>query len=707
MKVVKILTQRQTKLALSIAAALSVSSPLYAENFEVIQATDNGKGNTENTLSWAIKQANSTPDEDTITLKSDVTLNGVMRAMINSHLTVIGSDKIIDGNHKYRPFFVKSGTVKLVNMTIQNAKAKGGDSQKGGGGAGLGGALFVYAGNVTVENVTFSNNQAIGGNSGANTLGNGGGGMGGNAGGHGGGGLFEGSFHRSGGYGGNGNYGDSDKSHFGVGGFAGGGTGSFGGGGGGLSLGGAGGNGGFGGGGGVGGMGGVGALGGFGGGNTSGGGAGFGGAIFIKAGHLTLNNSFFNQNLAQAGIGTNHGQGKGGAIFVCTNDLQATASSCDATVTTSQVVFCNNNASDALDKENDTVNYFGHIGDGHRLCGPEMAIWGLEQSIDDGDDTPSTLDGTDFGIVNVGSSAIHSFTIKNTGELALKLIDSPSVKVSASSFSVTLQPTSPVDAMIGTTSFDVKFAPTKSGLVADVITIVNDDHDENPYNFSIKGIGHNSAPTVKIATFDIAENAHQDEQVGIVTVNDAESNLKLTGGYTIIDGNTDNVFSISDSGEITLANANALKGGDIYDLTVQATDLGELSDKNTITINVTPVVSSESEGDLEDQDKTESESHLGSEEIVDGNVELDESAEIHEESGDEILSTETSPNDDQNLNPEDTSKQKSDMGEDLNEEAISDVHQDSSNNALNSEEDSNSEYDDSSSHSENAKDEIN
>jgi hypothetical protein len=659
MKVIKILYQRP--LALFIVATLSVSSPLYAENFEVTQATDNGKGNTENTLSWAIKQANGTPDEDTITLKSDVTMNGVMKTMINSNLTVIGSNKIIDGNHKYRPFFVKSGTVKLLNMTIQNAKAKGGDSQKGGGGAGFGGALFIYAGHVTVSNVTFSNNQAIGGNSGANTLGNGGGGMGGNAGGNGGGGLFEGSFHRSGGYGGNDDYDDSDNNNFGIGGFAGGGAGGFGGGGGGLSLagaggkggfggggggggvGGVGGNGGFGGGGGVGGMGGVGALGGFGGGNTSGGGAGFGGAIFIKAGHLALKKTVFNQNLAQGGFGTHNGQDKGGAIFICTNDLHATASSCDATVTTSQIVFCENSASDALGKNNDTVNYFGNIGNGHRLCGPEMEILGKEQSIDDGDDTPSTLDGTDFGIVNVGSSAIHSFTIKNTGELALKLIDSPSVKVSAHSFSVTLQPTSPVDAMTGTTSFDVKFAPLKSGLVADVISIVNDDIDENPYNFSIKAIGHNTAPYVKIATFEIRETAHQGDKIGIVTVNDAESNLKLTGGYAIVDGNTDNIFSISDSGEITLANANALKGHDTYHLTVQATDLGELSDENTITINVMPVASSESEDDLESKDDKESD------EIVEENIESADSPNLLEENSerDKNSSAKTSPNDDE------------------------------------------------------------
>ncbi|MBW4520453.1 MAG: hypothetical protein KME16_12230 [Scytolyngbya sp. HA4215-MV1] len=99
-----------------------------------------------------------------------------------------------------------------------------------------------------------------------------------------------------------------------------------------------GGRGGFGGGGGSGGTGGNGGrigiaglpgLGGFGGGNgslgSSGGGGGFGGAVFVRAGTVTLQGVTFRQNAAIAGQGTNPGQGKGGALFMVTEALKTQA----------------------------------------------------------------------------------------------------------------------------------------------------------------------------------------------------------------------------------------------------------------------------------------------------------------------------------------------------------------------------------------------
>lgn len=53
-----------------------------------------------------------------------------------------------------------------------------------------------------------------------------------------------------------------------------------------------------------------------------GGGAGFGGAIFVKSGTLVLKEVEFTDNSAMGGQGAvNDGAGRGGAVFVCTNDL--------------------------------------------------------------------------------------------------------------------------------------------------------------------------------------------------------------------------------------------------------------------------------------------------------------------------------------------------------------------------------------------------
>ncbi|MGD1927609.1 MAG: hypothetical protein ACFB12_01765 [Leptolyngbyaceae cyanobacterium] len=194
-------------------------------NYNVTQATDNGLGDTVGSLSWAILQANTDGEtlnsgnasgtDDTITLQTNVQIDGVMTTLLNSNIEIIGNGYTIDGDSStdadtdgdFRPLFVKSGTVTLSNLTIANGLAQGGVSGRGGGGGGggLGGGLFIYDGDVTLTNVTFSNNQAIGGvGASRGNVNAGGGGMGGFSGSssnRGGGGLF------SDGYGGNGNYG--------------------------------------------------------------------------------------------------------------------------------------------------------------------------------------------------------------------------------------------------------------------------------------------------------------------------------------------------------------------------------------------------------------------------------------------------------------------------------------------------------------------
>jgi len=180
------------KLATAIAMALSLSQPLYAGNITA-GGNDDGTGGTAGSLSKAILQANTTPGADTITLTTDVTINGVMKTLINSDITIQS-----DSTHrtvtstKGRPFFVKSGTVTFQNLTISSGKAQGGSAGSSGGGAGLGGGLFVYDGTVTLDTVTFSSNSAGGGSSG---------GFGSGGGMYGSGGLF------GSGYGGNKNYG--------------------------------------------------------------------------------------------------------------------------------------------------------------------------------------------------------------------------------------------------------------------------------------------------------------------------------------------------------------------------------------------------------------------------------------------------------------------------------------------------------------------
>ena len=58
----------------------------------------------------------------------------------------------------------------------------------------------------------------------------------------------------------------------------------------------------------------------------------------------------------------------------------------------------------------------------------------------------------------------------------------------ANDFSVSVQPGSPV-GMGETTIFKVRFDPSAEGLREAVVSIANDDSDENPYDFAIQGTG--------------------------------------------------------------------------------------------------------------------------------------------------------------------------------------------------------------------------
>ena len=120
--------------------------------FNVTTALDNGLGDTEGTLSYAIKQANTIAGDDTISLNTNVRLTGATAttSFINSNITIVGNGNSISGDANnnvindsgdVRALFIQSGTVNLNNLTITNGRAQGGNG--GGGAAGMGGGLFI------------------------------------------------------------------------------------------------------------------------------------------------------------------------------------------------------------------------------------------------------------------------------------------------------------------------------------------------------------------------------------------------------------------------------------------------------------------------------------------------------------------------------------------------------------------------------------
>ncbi len=126
----------------------------------------------------------------------------------------------------------------------------------------------------------------------------------------------------------------------------------------------------------------------------------------------------------------------------------------------------------------------------------EISVSGNGLSILDGDNSPSTLDGTDFGEAEVGGDAVlATFTIENTGGHTLLLTGTPRVEITgtnAGDFSVTSLPDALIDGGQSTT-FSVSFTPSGLGFRGATIHIPNNDADEGGFYFSIQGFGMESS----------------------------------------------------------------------------------------------------------------------------------------------------------------------------------------------------------------------
>jgi alpha-tubulin suppressor-like RCC1 family protein len=146
-------------------------------------------------------------------------------------------------------------------------------------------------------------------------------------------------------------------------------------------------------------------------------------------------------------------------------------------------------------------NFLGQLGDNSTtdrhtpvdvvILAPEIDIQGNNTSITNGDTTPNTTDLTDFGGTLVGMPISRTFTIVNTGEADLNLLGTPLVALTGfdcTAFRVTTQPTTPVAATHNAT-FTIEYNPSIVGIQTCTVNILNDDSDENSYDFKIRGEG--------------------------------------------------------------------------------------------------------------------------------------------------------------------------------------------------------------------------
>jgi hypothetical protein len=126
----------------------------------------------------------------------------------------------------------------------------------------------------------------------------------------------------------------------------------------------------------------------------------------------------------------------------------------------------------------------------------EVGVSGLGNNIADGDASPTTSDGTDFGsIALTGGTQLRTFVITNSGNRTLSISGGITTSgTHAADFQITTAPSTTI-APSGSTSFVVTFNPSAVGVRTATINFSNNDDDfsdglnESAFDFAVQGLG--------------------------------------------------------------------------------------------------------------------------------------------------------------------------------------------------------------------------
>jgi len=227
---------------------------------------------------------------------------------------------------------------------------------------------------------------------------------------------------------------------------------------------------------------------------------------------------------------------------------------------------------------------FSFIVEG-RAVDPEMDLFGgpmLNEVIKNNDDTPSINNGTSFNPSIVGAPGqTNTYKIFNSGERDLVIASQfPDL---GEHFTVTGLPNaiSPIEPNTGV-DFQITFEPQSKGLKTATLQIINSDHNENPYTFTISGEGINGPE------FDL--KGGPDQNVDILS---GASNPSLTNGTDFdsieIGESKTSTFTISNTGneELVLGSTTISAG---QGFTLSMPPIGPISAQGeaTFTITFTP-----------------------------------------------------------------------------------------------------------------------
>ncbi len=206
---------------------------------------------------------------------------------------------------------------------------------------------------------------------------------------------------------------------------------------------------------------------------------------------------------------------------------------------------------------------------------PEIALRGGSPlaTISDGDSTPDTSDGTDFGTANVtGGTVARTFMITNSGNGILAVSGIARTGSHAADFTVS-GITLPATVIAGGyTNFTVTFDPSAAGLRTATLYVTNNDCDEALYDFAIQGTG--GVPEIGV-----------QQPVGTDLV-DGSANVDF-GTTNLASSSAPRTFIVTNSGNGTLILTNITKNGSHSgDFSVSALGSTNLAPNSATTFTV-------------------------------------------------------------------------------------------------------------------------
>jgi len=177
----------------------------------------------------------------------------------------------------------------------------------------------------------------------------------------------------------------------------------------------------------------------------------------------------------------------------------------------------------------------------------------------------------DFGTVAPGASAALPFTISNLGNEILSLTGFPAVQLidnDGGGFAVTVQPSALIEPNESVV-FDIIFTPAAETLQRAQVSIANNDSDENPYTFIIRGNYHPVA--VPAYAGPVPDTGQTLSYTGIFG---EDSDYKINPpSYTKLDGNGNDLSDDATSWVMVRDNVTGL----IWEV---KTDDGSIHDKD-------------------------------------------------------------------------------------------------------------------------------